>query len=146
MGQGSEWLQQAKAQIVENCLFGVDIQQQAIEICRLRLWLSLIVDYDLGLDPFTAEKSQFSRAIEHISQLPNLEMNFRRADSLHDHISGVPVVILPQRASRHTAEFAAISKLGAELHKAKKAERKKKLRLDILEKRLDLSRRSSTKN
>ena len=37
------------------------------------------------------------------------------------------------------AEFAAISKLGAELHKAKKAERKKNLRLDILEKRLNLS-------
>ena len=140
VAQGSEWLHRAKAQIVENCLFGVDIQQQAIEICRLRLWLSLIVDYDLGLDPFTAEKSQFSRAIEHISQLPNLEMNFRRGDSLHDHISGVPVVILPERASRHAAEFAAISKLGAELHKAKKAERKKNLRLDILEKRLYLSR------
>jgi len=140
VGQGSEWLHQAKAQIVENCLFGVDIQQQAIEICRLRLWLSLIVDYDLGLDPFTAEKGQFSRAIEHISQLPNLEMNFRRGDSLHDHISGVPVVLLPERASRHTAEFAAISKLGTELHKAKKAERKKNLRLDILEKRLNLSR------
>jgi hypothetical protein len=140
VGQGSEWLHQAKAQIVENCLFGVDIQQQAIEICRLRLWLSLIVDYDLGLDPFTAEKNQFSRAIERISQLPNLEMNFRRGDSLHDHISGVPVVILAERASRHTAEFAAISKLGKELHKAKKADRKKTLRLDILEKRLDLSR------
>jgi type I restriction-modification system DNA methylase subunit len=139
VGQGSQWLHEAKAQIVENCLFGVDIQQQAIEICRLRLWLSLIVDYDLGLDPFTAEKSQFSGAIEHISQLPNLEMNFRRADSLHDHISGVPVVILTHRASRHAPEFAVISKLGAELHKAKKAERKKNLRLDILEKRLNLS-------
>jgi type I restriction-modification system DNA methylase subunit len=139
-GQGSEWLHKEKAQIVENCLYGVDIQQQAIEICRLRLWLSLIVDYDLGLDPFTAEKSQFSRAIERISQLPNLEMNFRRGDSLHDHISGVPVVILPERASRHAPQFAAISKLGAELHKAKKAERKKTLRLDILEKRLSLSR------
>ena len=69
VSQGSEWLHKAKAQIVENCLFGVDIQQQAIEICRLRLWLSLIVDYDLGLDPFTAEKSQFSRAIERIIQL-----------------------------------------------------------------------------
>ena len=67
-------------------------------------------------------------------------MNFRRGDSLHDHISGVPVVILPERASRYAAQFAAISKLGAELHKAKKAERKKKLRLDILEKRLSLSR------
>ena len=141
VGQGSKWLHEAKAQIVENCLFGVDIQQQAIEICRLRLWLSLIVDYDLGLDPFTAERSQFSGAIEHISQLPNLEMNFRRGDSLHDHVSGVPVVILPARASRHATEFAAISKLGAELHKAKKAERKKKLRLDILEKRLVLSQK-----
>ena len=139
MSQGSEWLHQAKAQIVENCLFGVDIQQQAIEICRLRLWLSLIVDYDLGLDPFAAEKSQFNRAIERISQLPNLEMNFRRGDSLHDYISGVPVVILPERASRHASQFAGISKLGAELHKAKKAERKKNLRLDILEKRLSLS-------
>src|SRR5205823_3126899 len=78
-------------------------------------------------------------AISRISQLPNLEMNFRRGDSLHDHISGVPVVILPERASRHAAEFKAIANLGADLHKAKKAERKKKLRLDILDKRLELS-------
>ena len=136
---GSTLLHDAKAHIVENCLFGVDIQQQAIEICRLRLWLSLVVDYDLGLDPFSAEQRQFTEAIDRMSQLPNLEMNFRRGDSLHDHISGVPVVILPDRASRHAAEFAAIAKLGGELHKAKKAERKKKLRLDILEKRLQLS-------
>ncbi len=139
--QGSSWLHDAKAEIVENCLYGVDIQQQAIEICRLRLWLSLVVDYDLGLDPFTAEYRQFSESINHISQLPNLEMNFRRGDSLHDHVSGIPVVILPDRASRHAAEFAAIAKLGADLHQAKRAERKKKLRLDILEKRLELSRK-----
>src|SRR5258708_6469907 len=79
-------------------------------------------------------------AIERISQRPNLEMNFRRGDSLHDYICGVPVVILPDRASRHSAGFATISKLGAELHSAKRAERKKRLRLDILEKRLELSR------
>jgi hypothetical protein len=138
---GSTWLHDAKAHIVENCLFGVDIQQQAIEICRLRLWLSLVVDYDLGLDPFNAEHRQFMEAIDRMSQLPNLEMNFHRGDSLHDHISGVPVVILADRASRHTAEFAAIAKLGADLHKAKKSERKKKLRLDILDKRLQLSRK-----
>jgi hypothetical protein len=90
--EGSTWLHETKADIVQNCLFGMDIQQQAIEICRLRLWLSLVVDYDydLGLDPFTAERSQFSHAIERISQLPNLEMNFHRGGSLQDHISGVP--------------------------------------------------------
>jgi hypothetical protein len=139
--QGSTWLHETKADIVQNCLFGVDIQQQAIEICRLRLWLSLVVDHDLGLDPFTAERSQFSHAIERISQLPNLEMNFHRGDSLHDHLSGVPVVILPDRASRHADEFNAIAKLGARLHQAKSAETKKKLRLEILEKRLAVSQR-----
>lgn len=80
-----------KEHIVENCLFGVDIQQQAIEICRLRLWLSLIVDYDIGPDSFKAEKQQFRQAVERMSQLPNLEMNFRRGDSLHDHVCGLPV-------------------------------------------------------
>ena len=140
-GEGSTWLRDTKADIVQNCLFGVDIQQQAIEICRLRLWLSMVVDYDLGLEPFTAEKSQFSHAIERISQLPNLEMNFHRGDSLHDHICGVPIVILPDRASRHADAFRAIYKLGERFHKAKTGETKRKLRLEILEKRLALSAR-----
>jgi hypothetical protein len=140
-GEGSNWLQKTKEDIVQNCLFGVDIQQQAIEICRLRLWLSLVVDYDLGLDPFEADKTQFNRAIEGISQLPNLEMNFHRGDSLHDHISGVPIVVMPEKASRHGEAFQAIAKLGDRLHRAKKAEQKRKLRLEILTKRLDLSRK-----
>jgi hypothetical protein len=136
---GLKWLHDAKEHIVENCLFGVDIQQQAIEICRLRLWLSLIVDYDIGPDSFKAERQQFRQAIERMSQLPNLEMNFRRGDSLHDHVCGVPVVIVPDRTVRHFEEFKAISKLGEELHQAKKAEKKKRLRVAILEQRLKLS-------
>lgn len=140
-GEGYTWLQKTKEDIVQNCLFGVDIQQQAIEICRLRLWLSLVVDYDLGLDPFEAEKSQFNRAIDSISQLPNLEMNFHRGDSLHDHISGIPVVILPEKASRYSDGFQKISKLGEELHNAKRADKKRRLRVDILRARLDLSER-----
>jgi len=141
VGRSPQWLHDTKAHIVENCLFGVDIQQQAIEICRLRLWLSLVVDYDLGLDPLHAERRRFQEAISRISQLPNLEMNFRRGDSLHDHICGVPVVVLRERASHHASDFAAIARLGADLHKAQRSERKKKLRVDILEKRLELSRK-----
>lgn len=140
-GEGYTWLQKTKEDIVQNCLFGVDIQQQAIEICRLRLWLSLVVDYDLGLDPFEAEKSQFSRSIDGISQLPNLEMNFHRGDSLHDHISGIPVVILPEKASRYADGFQKIAKFGDELHHAKRGEKKRRLRVDILRARLDLSER-----
>ncbi len=137
--EGSSWLQTTKQEIVQNCLFGVDIQQQAIEICRLRLWLSLVVDYDIGLDPFKADKTEFNRAIDGISQLPNLEMNFHRGDSLHDYISGVPIVIMPEKASHYADDFAKIAKLGEQLHQAKRAERKRKLRVQILERRLDLS-------
>ena len=35
-----------KKQIIENCLYGVDIQEQAVRLCELRLWLSLVVDYE----------------------------------------------------------------------------------------------------
>ena len=47
-GEGSKALQETKKDIVKNGLIGVDIQQQAIEICRLRLWISLVVDCRLG--------------------------------------------------------------------------------------------------
>ncbi|MBI4027300.1 MAG: hypothetical protein HY360_20105 [Verrucomicrobia bacterium] len=138
---GAEWIRLTKSHIVENCLYGADIQQQAIEICRLRLWLSIVVDYDIGLDPFTADRGQFYDAIQKISQLPNLEMNFRRGDSLLDHISGIPVLVAPQSMRDFHFIFDKIRKLGADLHRAVKAERKKKLRLEILRQRIELSRR-----
>lgn len=97
------------------------------------------MDYDLGLDPFTADRGQFQDAIRKISQLPNLEMNFRRGDSLLDHISGVPVVVTLNRLTDYHKIFARIEKLGADLHRARKSERKKSLRVDILRQRLDLS-------
>jgi Eco57I restriction-modification methylase len=138
---GREWLHKNKEEIIQDCLYGVDIQQQAIEICRLRLWLSLVVDYDLGVDAFAADATQFREKIDRISQLPNLEMNFRRGDSLHDYISGVPLVVHQQYAHRFTSDIEYIHKKGLQLHRAKKAEQKRKLRLDILERRLEMSRR-----
>ncbi|MEW6209199.1 MAG: hypothetical protein AB1631_12585 [Acidobacteriota bacterium] len=138
---GREWLHQTKEEIVQNCLYGADVQQQAIEICQLRLWLSLVVDYDLGIDPFTASRDQFIGAIERISQLPNLEMNFRRGDSLYDHISGVPLIVHPIYAARYRSDFKFIHDKGEKLHKARKGEQKRKLRLEILERRLDISQR-----
>lgn len=138
---GNEWVHKTKAHIVENCLYGVDIQQQAIEICRLRLWLSLVVDYDLGCDPLVASRHQFLEAIRNISQLPNLEMNFRRGDSLLDMVSGVPIRVESGVVSRYRDDVASIQKLGHDLHTARKADRKKKLRLEILRCRLDFTQR-----
>jgi len=139
--EGRNWIHETKADIVANCLYGVDIQQQAIEICRLRLWLSLIVDYDLGLDPFEADPVQFSEAIGNISQLPNLEMNFRRGDSLLDHICGVNVRVAPENSKAYKKEYEKIKDLGRKLHLAKKSDRKRELRIDILRCHLDLSER-----
>jgi hypothetical protein len=138
---GRQWLHDNKEEIIQDCLYGVDIQQQAIEICRLRLWLSLVVDYDLGVDAFVADATQFREKIDRISQLPNLEMNFRRGDSLHDYISGMPLVVHQQYANRFTSDIEHIHKKGLQLHRAKKAEQKRKLRLDILDRRLEMSRR-----
>lgn len=138
---GNEWVHKTKSHIVENCLYGVDLQQQAIEICRLRLWLSLVVDYDLGCDPLVASRHQFLEAIRNISQLPNLEMNFRRGDSLLDMVSGVPIRVEGGVVSRYRDDVAAIQKLGHDLHTARKADSKKKLRLEILSRRLDFTQR-----
>ena len=137
--EGTKWLQRVKQEIIQDCLYGVDIQQQAIEICQLRLWLSLVVDYDLGIDPFTADPTQFRRAIDSVEPLPNLEMNFRRGDSLHDYISGVPIIIHPHFANVYRADFDFIRERGRKLHDAQRGAEKLRLRIEILRKRLEIS-------
>lgn len=65
-----------KRQCIENSLYGVDIDSGAVEIAKLRLWLSLIVDED---------------DIKNIKPLPNLDYKIVCGDSLF----GLPVNILP---------------------------------------------------
>ncbi|MEI6205347.1 MAG: TaqI-like C-terminal specificity domain-containing protein [Desulfuromonadales bacterium] len=57
-----------KLETIENSIYGVDIQPMAIELSRLRCWLSLIVDEE----PDT------------VQPLPNLDFKFVCADSLID--------------------------------------------------------------
>ncbi len=58
----------AKLQIIERNIYGVDIEPMAVEIARLRTWLSIIVD----------EESDSRK----IKPLPNLEFKFVCANSL----------------------------------------------------------------
>lgn len=59
-----------KLQIIEKNIYGVDIEPMAVEIARLRTWLSIIVD----------EESDSKK----IKPLPNLEFKFVCANSLID--------------------------------------------------------------
>lgn len=65
-----------KYHTIKNCLYGVDIESDAIEISKLRLWLSLIVDETIKFD-------------EPPKPLPNLAFNLCVGDSLVDTIHGV---------------------------------------------------------
>ncbi|HEY8777631.1 MAG TPA: hypothetical protein VIM33_14285 [Gaiellaceae bacterium] len=64
-----------KLNAIERSLFGVDINPTAIELCRLRLWLSLLVEEESGL----------------VHPLPNLEYRTVSADSLRDFVAGVEI-------------------------------------------------------
>lgn len=62
-----------KLYLIENCLYGVDIQPIAIQISKLRFFISLICD----------QKTNRSKKENHgIRPLPNLETKFVAADTL----------------------------------------------------------------
>lgn len=63
-----------KLQVIEQNIFGVDIEPMAVEIARLRAWLSIVVD----------EESDS----KNIKPLPNLEFKFVCANSLISLDSG----------------------------------------------------------
>ena len=71
-----------KKQMIESCLYGVDIQEQAVRLCELRLWLSLVVDYEIE------QGTPFAKAIREIPSLPNLSYRIVRGDSLLERLFG----------------------------------------------------------
>ncbi len=64
-----------KQTIIENCLFGVDININSVKICRLRLWIELL------------KNAYYKNEIE-LETLPNIDINIKRGNSL---ISRFPV-------------------------------------------------------
>ena len=61
-----------KLYLIENCIYGVDIQPIAVQIAKLRFFISLIVDQQL-------DNSQENRGVR---PLPNLETKFVAANTL----------------------------------------------------------------
>lgn len=107
-----------------------------------KVFESIVLHAESAGEEFQAPDKR--KAIGHISQLLNLEMNFRRGDSLHDYICGHPVRLDGTQLADYNDALARIEKSGQELHQAKRAEKKKRLRLEILAQRLDLGKRVVT--
>ncbi len=63
-----------KKSIIENCLFGVDINPNSCEITKLRLWIEL-----LKYSFYIFEKGQNTNALE---TLPNIDINIKCGNSL----------------------------------------------------------------
>jgi type I restriction-modification system DNA methylase subunit len=65
-GLDARTVYERKLEIIQNSLYGVDLDPFAVNIARLRLWLSLIVDYEGETPP----------------PLPNLDFKIEAGDSL----------------------------------------------------------------
>ncbi|WP_367693368.1 class I SAM-dependent DNA methyltransferase [Helicobacter pylori] len=63
-----------KKDIIENCLFGVDINPNSCEITKLRLWIEL-----LKYSYYIFEKGKNTNALE---TLPNIDINIKCTNSL----------------------------------------------------------------
>lgn len=67
-----EMLFNEKRTIIENCLFGVDLNPNSVNICRLRLWIELLKN-----SYYTAESNH-----QHLETLPNIDINIKCGNSV----------------------------------------------------------------
>ncbi len=71
-----------KIETIKNSIFACDIEPSAVDIAKLRLWLSIVID-----DTPKPDDKNFSP-----KQLPNLESNIICGNSLIDEFNGVKLI------------------------------------------------------
>ena len=99
--------------LIENCIYGVDIQPIAIQIAKLRFFISLIIDQ--GIRPQAENLG--------IRPLPNLETKFVAANALLD-IKGQ----IALRSDEIAAKEKELSNIREEHFRARTTRRKNQLR------------------
>lgn len=77
----SEW----KRDIIANNLYGVDIKPEAVEIAKLRLWLSMVVDIP---------------SVDDVEPLPNLDYKLMCGNSLISTVHGERLIPDPTKAQQ----------------------------------------------
>ena len=114
---GSAAIAEWKREYIQHCLYGVDIKHEAIEIARLRLWLSLVVD---ATDP---------------EPLPNLDYKLMAGDGLLETVDGSPLIKSQARQIGGqgvvTAKADEIGRLHDRFYSEQDHEQKRELRRQI---------------
>jgi hypothetical protein len=115
-----------KMQAITDSIYGVDIDPGAVEIAKLRLWLSLVVD---------------ENDIRQIKPLPNLDYKIMQGNSLLEEFEGIKLFdesIIPQekddREDRIKKANLMISELQREyikLHSQRKLSKSKEQLIDL---------------
>jgi len=71
-----ETMFEEKRTLIENCLFGVDINPKSVYICRLRLWIELLKN------AYYRSETLNTKAIPQLETLPNIDINIKCGNSL----------------------------------------------------------------
>ncbi|MBD2394127.1 Eco57I restriction-modification methylase domain-containing protein [Cyanobacterium aponinum FACHB-4101] len=91
-----------KQVIIENCLFGVDININSVKICRLRLWIELLKNayYIIDENSFSGNEN----IIYPLQTLPNIDINIKCGNSLISRFDLKDSISSP-KVKRQIAEY-----------------------------------------
>lgn len=73
-----------KVNTIKNCIFACDIEPSAVDIAKLRLWLSIVIDDEITDNAGNGDFDAHSKP----RQLPNLDCNIICGNSLIDEFKG----------------------------------------------------------
>lgn len=124
-----ETLFEEKRTIIENCLFGVDLNPKSVDICQLRLWIELLKN------SYYYHSEDGTRQLQ---TLPNIDINIKCGNSLASH---KPVTIgkKVQPGINITKDISDYKKLVAD-YKASKSKTSKKdifKKIDVIKRKLN---------
>lgn len=77
-----------KVNTIKNCIFACDIEPSAVDIAKLRLWLSIVIDDEIAESAGNGEFNEHTKP----RQLPNLDCNIICGNSLIDEFEGFPLI------------------------------------------------------
>lgn len=77
-----------KVNTIKNCIFACDIEPSAVDIAKLRLWLSIVIDDEITEEVGNGEFDAHTKP----RQLPNLDCNIICGDSLMTAFKGIELI------------------------------------------------------